>query len=212
MRAYNNHHHRLSLNLKGRWGTTVDFTTNFLHFSLFSIAHRDLANSRPVHFLKLSSHLFLSLPCLLPPLTAPCKMVLARPDERETWPYHGSLPLFTIVRKSSCGSIARWILARTSSFGNMVFVWGAQYLAITPHFYGLYYSSQFCCEGPWFTVIFKVIVIRWLFRPDENICGWLGVHCQITNSFAVSRTYFLTMFSFSYGLLYRTIVSRWTLR
>ena len=34
------------------------------------------------------------LPCLLPPLTVPCKMVLARPDERETWPNHCSLHFF----------------------------------------------------------------------------------------------------------------------
>ena len=39
-------------------------------------------------------------------------MVLARPDERETWPYHCSLRLFT---RSSCGPIACWILARTFS-------------------------------------------------------------------------------------------------
>ena len=58
--------------------------------------------------------LFPCLPCLLPPFTVPCKMVLARPDERETWPYHGSLHLFAVVRKSSCGPIACWILARTS--------------------------------------------------------------------------------------------------
>ena len=75
----------------------------------------DLANSRPVHSLMLSSHLFLCPPCLLSPFTAPCKMVLARPDERETWQYHCSLRLFTIVRRSSCGPIACWILARTSS-------------------------------------------------------------------------------------------------
>ena len=63
----------------------------------------------------LSSHLFLCLPCLLPPFTMPCKMVLARLDEWETWLYHCSLHLFTIVRRSSCGPIACWILARTSS-------------------------------------------------------------------------------------------------
>ncbi|WP_419616869.1 hypothetical protein, partial [Thiolapillus sp.] len=38
----------LSLNGEGRWGTTGDFPTSFLHFSLFSTAHWDLANSRPV--------------------------------------------------------------------------------------------------------------------------------------------------------------------
>ena len=45
---------------------------------------QDLPNSRPVHSLILSSHFFLCLPCLLPPFTVPCKMVLARPDGRET--------------------------------------------------------------------------------------------------------------------------------
>ena len=80
----------LSLKRKGRWGATDDFATSFLHFSLFSTALWDLANSRPVHSLMLSSYLSLCLPCLLPPFTVPCKMVLARPDERETWPYHCS--------------------------------------------------------------------------------------------------------------------------
>ena len=97
----------LSLNRKGRWGTTDDFTTGSLHFSLFSTALWDLANSRPSHSLMLSSHLF--------PLTVPCKMILARPDEQETCPYHCSLRLFTIVRRSLCGPIACWILAQTSS-------------------------------------------------------------------------------------------------
>ena len=32
------HHHHLSLNRKGRWGTTDDFATSFLHFSLLSTA------------------------------------------------------------------------------------------------------------------------------------------------------------------------------
>ena len=49
--------------------------------------------------------LFLCLPCLHPHITVPCKMVLARPDEWETCPYHFSLHLFTMVRRSSCGSI-----------------------------------------------------------------------------------------------------------
>ena len=50
----------LSLNRDGRWGTTDDFATSFLHFSLFPIALWDLANTRPVHSLMLSSNLFLS--------------------------------------------------------------------------------------------------------------------------------------------------------
>ena len=103
MRSTGTGHHHQSLNRKGRWGTTDDFAKSFLHFSLFSTALWDLPNPRPVHSLMLSSHLFLCPPCLLPPFTVPCKMVLARPDERETRPYHCSLRLFTIVRRSSCG-------------------------------------------------------------------------------------------------------------
>ena len=61
------HHHHQSLNREGRWGTTNDFATSFLHFPLFSTALWDLPNSRPVHSLMLSSHLFLCRPCLLPP-------------------------------------------------------------------------------------------------------------------------------------------------
>ena len=73
-------YHR-SLNREGRWGTTDDFATSFLHFSLFSTALWDLANSGSVHSLMSSSNLFIYPPCLLPPFTVPCKMVLARPDE-----------------------------------------------------------------------------------------------------------------------------------
>ena len=40
------YHHHLPLNCEGRWGTTDDFITSFLHFPLFSTA---LWDSRPVH-------------------------------------------------------------------------------------------------------------------------------------------------------------------
>ena len=103
------HHHHLSLNREGRWCTTDDFTINFIHYSLFSTAICDLANSRPVHFLMWSSHPFY-MPCFLPPFTVPCKMDLARPYECETFPYHCSVRLFTMVWRSSCGSIACRIL------------------------------------------------------------------------------------------------------
>ena len=62
---------------EGRLGITDDFATSFLYFSRLSTALWD-------HSLMLSSHLFLCLPCLLPLLTVSCKMVLVRPDERET--------------------------------------------------------------------------------------------------------------------------------
>ena len=77
------HHHHQSPNREGRWDTTDDFAISFLHFSLFSTALWDLPNSRSVHSLMLSSHLFLCPPCLHPPFTVLCKMVLAKPDGRE---------------------------------------------------------------------------------------------------------------------------------
>ena len=75
-RLKHHHHHRLSLNCEGRWGTTDDFATSLLHFPLFSTALWDFANPRPVHSLMLSSHFFLCLPCLLSRFTVLCKMVL----------------------------------------------------------------------------------------------------------------------------------------
>ena len=111
----NLHHRHLSLNREGRWGTIDDFATSCLHFPLFFTALWDIANARLVHSLMLSSQLFLCLPCLLPPFTAPFRMVLARPDELEAWQCHCSLRLFTIVRRFSCGPTACWILARISS-------------------------------------------------------------------------------------------------
>ena len=70
---HHHHYHHLSLNREGRWGTTDNFATSFLHFCLFSTALWDLPNSRPVHSLMLSSHLFLCLPGLLSPFTVPCR-------------------------------------------------------------------------------------------------------------------------------------------
>ena len=72
----------LSLNRKGRWGTTDDFATSFLHFPCFSLSSKTW---RPpgLHSLMLPSYLFLCLPCLLPTFTVPCKMVMARLDEQE---------------------------------------------------------------------------------------------------------------------------------
>ena len=63
---FHRHHHHLFLNREGLRGTTDDFTTSFLHFSLFSTALWDLANSRPVHSLMLGEgHVY---KCPLSPL------------------------------------------------------------------------------------------------------------------------------------------------
>ena len=58
--------------------------------------------------------LLLSALSSFPPFTVPCKMVLARPDERETCPYHFSLHFFMMVRRSLSGPIVCWTLAQTS--------------------------------------------------------------------------------------------------
>ena len=65
--------HDLSLNGEGRWGTTDDLATWFLHFSC------SVWFFGPVHSLMLSFHFFLCLPCLLHPFTVPCHM--ERPDQ-----------------------------------------------------------------------------------------------------------------------------------
>ena len=67
-------HLHLSLSREGRWGTTDDFTTSFLLFSLSSAVLWDLAKPRLVHSLVLSSNIF-CLPGLLPPFTVPSTMV-----------------------------------------------------------------------------------------------------------------------------------------
>ena len=92
----------LSCSAVDRWGTTVDFTTCFLH----SAFRRMIFHSRPVHSLMLSSHRFLCLPLQLPPWTVPCRIVLASPDGHVTCLYHFSLHLFTEVRRSSYGLIS----------------------------------------------------------------------------------------------------------
>ena len=88
----------LSHSLADHWGTTVDFTTSFLHFLWFLAFSRSIFHSRPVHSLMLTSHCFLCLPLRLPLWTVRCRIVLASPDDCLTCPYHFSLRLFTEVR------------------------------------------------------------------------------------------------------------------
>ena len=112
----------LPLTRGGVWGTTEDVTTSSLHFSLFSIALWDLANSRPGHSLMLSFQLFFfCLPCLLSPFTAPCKMVLARPDGHKTCACHFSLSLYD-GREASVWSDCLLDLGTGFLVDNMVFV------------------------------------------------------------------------------------------
>ena len=91
-----------SLNLGGHRGTTDDIATISFHPSLSSAALRESPNPIPVHSLMLSSHLFFYLPLLLAPFTVPCRIVFAKPEDLEMWPYHLSFHFCTMVRRSSC--------------------------------------------------------------------------------------------------------------
>ena len=59
----------LSRSLVDLWGTTVDFTTSFLHSSRFSAFRSTccIFHPRPIHPVVLSSRCFLCLPLRLPP-------------------------------------------------------------------------------------------------------------------------------------------------
>ena len=73
---------------------------------------------------------------------------LGQTNERETWPYHCSLRLFTIVRRSSCGPIVCWILAQTSS----LVTWSLYEMRSTS-FPWLVFFFGALREGPRFTSI-----------------------------------------------------------
>ena len=139
-------HHHQSLNREGHWGTTDDFVTSFLHFSLFSTALWDLANSRPVHSLMLSSHPFFCLYCLLPPFNVPCKIILARlMNRRREHTTSVCISLrwsggFRVIRlpAGSWHRLPRWqhglCMRCVVSCGSTSFLW--------------FVALELCCEGP----------------------------------------------------------------
>ena len=93
-------------------GTTNDFTNSFLHllFVLYCFLGLGELQAYPfpdVVFQPLSLSVLSSVPFIVP-----FKMVLAKPYQRKTCQHRFSLRLFMVIR-SSCGPIARWILART---------------------------------------------------------------------------------------------------
>ena len=61
----------------------ISQTVSSIHFSLFSTAPWDLANSRPVHSLTLSFRLFLCLPWSGVMFSDELKLVLGRRDGRQ---------------------------------------------------------------------------------------------------------------------------------
>ena len=156
----NHHHHHQSLNRKGRWGTTDYSAISFLHFSLFSTALWDLPNSRPVHFAAV----------VVPPL--PLSALSSSPFHcafqdgfGQTW-WTGNMTItlqfLSLYDRQEVFVWSNCLLDLSMDFlvGNMVFVWDAKYLAVAPHFHGLYLSLELCCEDPWFTSMTRERISR----------------------------------------------------
>ena len=120
---HHHHHHHQSLNREGRWGTTDDFATSFLHFSLFSTALWDLPNSRPVHTLMLSSH---PLP-LFALSTSPFHCALQDGFGQTWWTENMTIPLqfASLYDRQEIFVWSNCLLDLGTDFlvGNMVFVW-----------------------------------------------------------------------------------------
>ena len=96
---------RLPLNRAGRWMISQPV-------SPICVCSPLSFRTWPVYVLMLSSSPF---HCAL----LPCKMILVRRYEWETCPYHCSLRLFLMVRRSSCGPIACWILVSLYSIWSL---------------------------------------------------------------------------------------------
>ena len=142
-----------SFNREGRWGTTDNFATSFVHFSLFSTALWDLANSRAVHSLMLSSP-----PLLLSALSSSPFHCALQGGFCQIWWTGDMIISLQFASLYDGQDIFLWsncLLDLGTDFhvGNMVFAWDVQYLAVAPHFHGLYSSLELCCEGPWATSI-----------------------------------------------------------
>ena len=106
----------LSRSLVDRWGATDDLATSSFHSSRLSAFLLAVYRVMPVHSGMLSSHLFFCLPLLLPPCSVPCRIVLASPVDLVTCPYHFSLRRFTVVKRSSWGPMAFYILRTIKSY------------------------------------------------------------------------------------------------
>ena len=107
----------ISRSRRDRWGTTEDLTANSLQPYLSSASLKASPSFKPDYSRTLSSHLFLCLPLALGPCPVPCRIDLASPFDRNTYPYHRSLRGFflTLVRRSSKGPIECCISFLTSS-------------------------------------------------------------------------------------------------
>ena len=149
----NKHHHHRFLNREGRWGTTDDFATSFFP-SIFPCSRLPSGTCRtPGLFIHYVVFPPLSLPALF---SSPFHCALQDGFGQTWWTGDMTIPLrFASLYDSQ--EVFVWTnclldLGTDCLVGNMVFVWNVLYLAVAPHFHGLYFSLQLCCEGPWFTI------------------------------------------------------------
>ena len=172
----------LSLDREGRLSTTDDFAASFLYFLLLSTALWDLVNSKPVHSLMFSSHLFLCLTCLLPSFTVPCKMLLARPDERETYSHHCSLCLLQLSDSLSSYS---WLdhyvhtTVETLLYRTIFFHW----LHTADYSYLTIYKQQWklCCIKPVSFIVYIQVVHHYVQTTVDTLLHQTSFfHCLRT--------------------------------
>ena len=138
------------------------------------------------------------------PFTVPCKMVLARPDEWETWPNHCSLHLLMMFRRSLYGLIACWILAQTSllvtwsqyELGSITILrwsyWGNLLLRDKGHLFELCFTS-FHTLSPWWwsplskhnllTLLLILIIVKKKKKANQTC-----VNCTISAAAYIFRT------------------------
>ena len=145
------HLHHLSGNREGRWGTTDDFTTSFLSNCPCSPLPSGTWRSQG-----------LSIPWCCPPTSSsvclvffPLSLCRARWFWQTWWTGNMTIPLqfASLYDRQEVFVWSDCLLDLGTDFlvGNMVFVRDASYLAVAPHFHGLYSSTELCSEGPWFT-------------------------------------------------------------
>ena len=137
------HHHHLSLNCEGRWGTTDDFATSFLHFSVLYC---------PLGLGELKVYSFLHV--FFPPLPLSAfysyffHCALQDGFGQTRWTGDMTIPL-QFASLCDGQEVFVWsdcLLDLGTDFlvSNMVSVWDAWYLAVAPRFQCWYSSLELC--------------------------------------------------------------------
>ena len=145
-------HFHLSLNHKGRQGTTDDFKNSFLYF--FPVLHC------PLGLCKLQACPFPDAVFLPLPLSALSSSPFHCGFSQTWWTGDRTIPLqfASLYDRQEVFVPSNRPLDLGTDFlvGNVVFLWDAQYLAVAPHFHRLYSSLEVYCEGQWITSIQEV--------------------------------------------------------